>query len=88
MWACRSHAIHMLVKRWMDGVPKWIEYKINTFTARELGCRDKVRIPCDEHNLIHLALEAQRCDINADSHIDAFLDRGVVEIVVAQRREL
>ena len=65
-------------------MPKRVEHEIDTFTARELSCGDKIGIARDQNDLIHLLLEAQRGDVQADPHIDTFLIGCILEVLVGQ----
>lgn len=85
--AGRPHPVHMLVQRRVNGVPEGIKNKVDSFTPRELRGRNEVRIACYQDNLIDLPLVAQRCDVEADAHIDALLCCRIVEIVVDERIE-
>ena len=78
----------MFVKRSMNHTPQRIEDKIDPLSPREFCRRNKIRITRNQHDLIDLALEAQRCDIQANTHIHALLDCRVLEIVVHQTLEI
>lgn len=53
--------------------PQRIEYEIDTFSAGEFRCRDKIAISGYQNNPIYLLLEAHSCDVQTNPHIDAFL---------------
>lgn len=61
--------VQIIFNRLMHG----IKNEIYTLPASEFSCRDKVAISCDEDYLIYLTFESHRCNINADSHINALL---------------
>lgn len=68
-------------------MPKGIQYEVNAFPAGQLCGGNKVRITCHQDNLINLALVAEGGNVQPNSHVDAFLHRSILEIVVRQRRE-
>lgn len=50
-----------------------IKHHINAFSTGQFGRWDKVRVRCDNNNLVDLPFESERGDIQAKPHIDTFL---------------
>ena len=67
-----------------DWRPHGVEDKIDAFTPREFCCWHKISVSGYEHDLIHLFLVGYRCEIDADSHVCAFLPYVVNKIRVGQ----
>jgi hypothetical protein len=65
-------------------MPKRIEHKINAFASRELCRGDEIGIAGHQNDLIDLALVAQGCNVQADTHINTLLGCGIFEICVGQ----
>ncbi len=61
-----------------------IKDDINAFAPREFRRGNEIRVGCHDNDLIDLLLESQGCDVQTQTHIDAFLLR--VDIKVSIRR--
>jgi hypothetical protein len=68
--------------------PERIEYEVDTFTPRQLGRWNKIRVSCNQYDLIYLALETQGCDVQTDAHIHALLKRCKLEIRIGKIIEI
>lgn len=55
---------------------------IQSFATGEFCSRDEIRIGRNQNNLIGLALEGDRCDIQAEPHVDALLPDVDFEICI------
>ena len=65
----------------------WIKHYIDALAARQLCGRNEVGVAGNENDLIHLSFESQRGDIKAELHVDTFLLRIDLEIVVSKWRK-
>ena len=72
----------MLMQRWMHIAPQRIKDEVNALASRQLRGRDKIRISGNQDDLIDLALETQRRDVQPDAHIHAFLHCCVFKIII------
>jgi len=63
-------------------MPEWVEDKIDPFTAGELCRRHKIGVACNQNNLVGLTLEAQRRNIESNTHVNSFLDGRILEVFV------
>jgi hypothetical protein len=72
----------------MDGAPQRIEYEIDPLAPRELRRGNKIRIACNQDDLICLAFETQGCDVQADPHIHTLLNRCKLKILISKAIEI
>ena len=56
-----------------DFVAERDKKELRAFASGEFHRRDKIAIPGHENNHIDLLLQRQRCNVEADSHIDTLL---------------
>ena len=78
----------MFVQGRVYDTPEWIEDKIDALTPCELCCRNKIRVSCNQYDLIDLSLKAQGCYIQADAHIHTLLDSSKFEIIIYKIHEI
>ena len=72
----------MFVEVFADSPPHGVEYHVDALAAREFGSRHAVGIGSHQDDPINKAFERKRCDIESNSHIDAFLSHIVLHIVL------
>lgn len=65
-------------------MPHWVKDEVDTFSPGHFRCGYKIRVAGDEHNLIDLLLERERCHVYTNSHVDAFLACFDADVVFGQ----
>src|SRR5882757_6590814 len=73
----------MLVKVRPDRGPHCVKHEIYSLTARQFCCGHKIRISGNQDQLIDLRLVGEGCNVQPDTHVDAFLSKVESKIVVA-----
>jgi hypothetical protein len=68
----------------MHRVPHRIQDKVYPLATRKFCSWNKIRVTAYQDDLIHLALETEGRNVEADAHIDAFLRREILKVLVFQ----
>lgn len=50
-----------------------VKYHIDAFAPRKFGGRHKIGIRCNNDDLVNLALESERCNVESKPHVYTFL---------------
>ena len=74
----------MFVELTFYTLPHWIKYKVDSLSSG-MFCRwDKIAISSYKNNLTNLVFACESGDIYANSHVDAFLNKVRLKIILSE----
>lgn len=74
------HAIDVFKQFRIHISPHWVQDHVDTFPASKLGCRDKIGVRRNKHDLVHEPLIGQGGNVESDSDINALLAHMHVDV--------